>query len=113
MAIALDTALEVISIVFLVGAFLFSYRLSRLTRGAQIVALAKPKTFFASILVSFASLLAMELVTLVNELFFTVPEMQLVSRSLIIVTALSGVFGLYTAVYYYRTSPRRTLSTSE
>jgi hypothetical protein len=113
LAIALDTALEVISIVFLSGGLLYGYRLSKLTKGAEIVALAKPKTFFASILISFASLLALELVTILSEFFFTLPEMQIIWRVLIIATALSGVFGLYTAVYYYRTSPRRKLAVSQ
>jgi hypothetical protein len=104
---AFDTALETVSVVFLLVAFLYGYRLSRLTKGAEIVALAKPKIFFASILISFASLFFMQLISLSNELFVSVPYMAIVSRSLIIVTALSGVFGLYTAVYYYRTAPRK------
>ncbi len=108
---AFDSALEAVSVVFLLGAFLYGYRLSRLTKGAEIVALAKPKTFFASILISFASLFFMELVSLVNDLFIAIPYVEVISRILIIITALSGVFGLYTAVYYYRTAPRKIPST--
>jgi hypothetical protein len=104
---ALDTALEAVSVVFLLGAFLFSYRLSRLTKGAEIVALAKPKTFFAAILVSFASLFVMELANFENDLFLSIPSFEVVSRLLIVVAALSGVFGLYSAVFYYRTSSKR------
>lgn len=104
---ALDTALEAVSVVFLLGAFLFSYRLSRLTRGAEIVALAKPKTFFAAILVSFASLFVMELLNFLNDLFLSDPTLEIVSRLLIVAAALSGVFGLYSAVFYYRTSSKK------
>ena len=104
---AFDSALEAVSVVFLLGAILYGYRLSRLTKGAEIVALARPKTFFASILISFASLFFMQLISLVNDLFIAVPYVEIISRILIIVTALSGVFGLYTAVYYYRIAPRK------
>lgn len=95
------------SAVFLLAALLYGYRLSRLTKGAEIVALAKPKTFFVSILVSFASLFLMEFLLLLNNLFFSIPYVAELARLLIIVTGFSGVFGLYTAVYYYRTSPRK------
>ncbi len=110
---ALDSALEAVSAVFLLGALLYAYRLSKLTKGAEIVALAKPKSFFSSILVSFASLLIMEMMLLLNDLFFSIPYLEEVARLLIIVTAFFGVFGLYSAVYYYRTSPRKVSASLE
>jgi hypothetical protein len=110
---ALDSALEAVSAVFLLGALLYAYRLSKLTKGAEIVALAKPKSFFGSIFVAFASLLLMELMLLVNALFFSVPYLEEVARLLIIVTAFFGVFGLYSAVYYYRTSPKKVAASLE
>ncbi|MDH2900919.1 MAG: hypothetical protein PXY39_08090 [archaeon] len=110
---ALDSALEAISAVFLLAALLYAYRLSKLTKGAEIVALAKPKSFFGSILISFASLLVMELMLLLNNLFFSIPYVEELARLLIIVTAFFAVFGLYSAVYYYRTSPTKVSASLE
>jgi hypothetical protein len=110
---ALDSALEAVSAVFLLAAMLYAYKLSTLTKGAEIVALAKPKSFFGSILVSFASLLIMELVLLLDGLFFSIPYVEELARLLTIVTGFFAVFGLYNAVYYYRTSPRRVVSDLE
>jgi hypothetical protein len=110
---ALDSALEAVSVVFLLAAFLYSYRLSRLTKGAEIMALAKPRTFFSSILISFASLLAMELILLLDSLFLTIPYEEEIGRAFVIVTGFFAVFGLYNAVYYYRTSPRKVSGSIE
>jgi hypothetical protein len=110
---ALDSALETVSAVFLLAAFLYSYRLSKLTKGAEIVALAKPKSFFGAIFISFASLLIMELILLLNGLFFSIPYAEELGRLLIIVTGFSAVFGLYNAVYYYRTAPRKVSASLE
>jgi hypothetical protein len=113
LSFALDSALEAVSAVFLLAAFLYSYRLSKLTEGAQIIALAKPKSFFGSIFISFASLLAMELLFLLNDLILTIPFADEIGRLLIIVAGFFAVFGLYNAVFYYRTAPRKAASNIE
>jgi hypothetical protein len=104
---AIDSALEAVSAVFLLAALLYGYRLSRLAKGAEIVALAKPKTFFGSILISFASLFLMQFILLANELFFSIPYAAELAKLLLIVTGFTAVYGLYSALYYYRTSPRK------
>lgn len=104
----IDSAFEAAAVVFLIAALLYSYKLSILTKSAEIVALNRPKTFFALIFISFACLLLSQVLIFVNETFETVPFAGMISRFLIIATALSAVIGIYNALYYYRTPSRKT-----
>ncbi|MHB1908795.1 MAG: hypothetical protein ACYCQJ_07970 [Nitrososphaerales archaeon] len=103
-----DSAFEAVAVVFLVAALLYSYKLSILTRNAEIVALNRPKTFFAFIFISFACLLLSQVLIFINETFETVPFAGIISRFLIIATSLSAVVGIYNALYYYRTPSSKT-----
>ncbi|MGI0091200.1 MAG: hypothetical protein ACREBS_05780 [Nitrososphaerales archaeon] len=103
---AIDASLETVSVVFLLAAMLYSAKLLQLTKDAQIVALSKPKTVFRMMALAFAFLLLSPLLGLVSD-FYQIRYVAEVQLCLIILTGFFGVMAIYTALYFYRTSPER------
>ncbi len=103
---AIDASLEAVSIVFLLAAMLYSMKLLQLTKDAQIIALSKPKTVFRFMAAAFAFLLLSPLLGLVSE-FYRIAYLEEIQLVMIILTAFFGVMAIYTALYFYRTSPER------
>lgn len=93
--------------VFLIAAMIYSARLLQLTKDAQIVALSKPKTVFRLMTLEFAFLLISPALALVSNLILPIPYTYEIQNLLVIFTAFSGVTAIYTALYFYRTSPDR------
>src|SRR5579875_3654520 len=108
---AIDSSFETVSVVFLIAAMIYSYKLSRLAKDAEIIALGKPKTVFNLMLIAFFSLFLSQFLSMANDVFYAVPYVDEISQILIIVTAFTSVVGIYTALYYYRTSPGRLQTT--
>jgi hypothetical protein len=85
---AIDAALEMVAVVFLLAAMAYVMKLIQLTANAEIVALSKPKTVFRYMSFAFAALLLSPLMGLV---FSTV--------------------AIYTALYFYRQAPEKSRPT--
>ena len=102
---AIDAALEMVAVVFLVAAMLYSMKLLQLTKDAKIVALSKPKTVFRLMAGAFATLLLSPLLGLLSDFVKPVPLINEIQLILVILTAFFSVTAIYTALYFYRTSP--------
>lgn len=105
--LAIDAALQMVAVVFLLAAMVYSMRLIQLTDKAQIVALSKPRTVFRLMSFAFASLLLSPLMGLVSDLYHTLPLLGEVQDVLLILTAFFSTLAIYTSLYFYRTSPEK------
>ncbi len=105
--IAIDSAFEAISTVFLLAAMVYSYRLYGLTKNAKILALANPQSVFHWFMLALVLLLLSQLLLMMNSLMLAIPYVDALSHVLIIATAFSGVVGMYMALYYYRTGSKK------
>lgn len=105
--LAIDAALEVVAVIFLLAAFVYAMKLLQLTANAEIVALSKPRTVFRLMAFAFASLLLSPILSLWSEFYRTLPLLGEVQNILEILTALFSVMALYTALFFYRTSPSK------
>jgi hypothetical protein len=104
---AIDAALEMVAVVFLLAAMIYSMKLIQLTANAEIVAISKPKTVFRLMSFAFASLLLSPLMGLVSDLWRTLPLIGEVQNFLLILTAFFSTTAIYSALYFYRTSPEK------
>ena len=111
--LALDASLEAVAVIFLLAAFVYSMRLLQLTADAEIVALSKPKQVFRLMAFAFASLLISPILSLWSEFYRPLPLLGEVQTILEILTALFAVTALYTALFFYRTSPRKLQTATE
>jgi hypothetical protein len=105
--LALDASLEVVAVVFLLAAMTYAMRLIQLTEKAEIVALSKPRTVFRFMTFAFASLLLSPLMGLVSDLYKPLPLLGEVQDVLLIFTAFFSTMAIYTALYFYRTTPEK------
>ena len=105
--LAFDASLEMVAVVFLLAAFVYSMRLLQLTANAEIVALSRPRTVFRLMAFGFASLLMFPILSLWSEFFHALPFLVEVQNLLVIFAALFSVSALYTALYFYRTTPEK------
>jgi hypothetical protein len=102
----LDASLEAVAIVFLLAAMLYSAKLLQLTKDAQIIALSRPKAVFRLMATAFAFLLLSPLLGLVSS-FYRIVYLDEIQLVMVILTAFFGVMAIYTALYFYRTSPEK------
>lgn len=108
---AIDAALEMVAIVFLLAAMVYSFKLIQLTASAEIVALSKPKTVFRYMSFAFASLLLSPLMGLISDIVHPLPLLAQVQDILLILTAFFSTVAIYTALYFYRAAPDKPRST--
>ena len=104
---AIDSALEMVAIVFTLAAMVYSLKLIQLTANAQIVAISKPKTVFRFMSFAFASLLLSPIFGFVSDTWKTLPLVHEVQDILLILTAFFSTTAIYTALYFYRTPPEK------
>ena len=104
---AIDAALQMVAVVFLLAAMVYCMKLIGLTADAEIVALSKPKSVFRYMSFAFASLLLSPLMGLVSDLWRTLPLIQDVQDVLLILTAFFSTLAIYTALYFYRSAPEK------
>jgi|SRR5579862_736340 len=104
---AIDAALEMVAVVFLLAAMVYSMKLIQLTANAEIVAISKPKTVFRLLSFAFASLLLSPIFGLVSDLWRTLPLVGEVQDILLILTAFFSTTAIYYALYFYRTAPEK------
>jgi hypothetical protein len=104
---AIDAALEMVAVVFLLAAMVYSMKLIQLTANAEIVAISKPKTVFRLMSFAFASLLLSPIFGLVSTLWRTLPLVSEVQDILLILTAFFSTTAIYSALYFYRTAPEK------
>jgi len=104
---AIDAALEMVAVVFLLAAMVYSMKLIGLTANAEIVALSKPKTVFRYLSFAFASLLLSPIMGLVSDIWRPLPLINEVKDVLLILTAFFSTLAIYTALYFYRSSPEK------
>lgn len=102
---AIDAALEMVAVVFLLAAMVYSMKLIQLTANAEIVALSKPKTVFRYMSFAFASLLLSPIMGLISDLWRPLPLINDVKDILLILTAFFSTVAIYTALYFYRNAP--------
>jgi hypothetical protein len=108
---AIDAALQMVAVVFLLAAMVYCMKLIQLTADAEIVALSKPKTVFRYMSFAFASLLLSPLMGLVSDIWHTLPLIGEVQDILLILTAFFSTVAIYTALYFYRAAPTKSRST--
>jgi hypothetical protein len=104
---AIDPALEMVAVVFMVASVFFVVRMLDITKGAEIVAIHKPKTVMLLLGATFVALFFSSFFGLLNGLFFRVPYLAEIQQVMVILAGLFGVVAIYTAVYFYRTAPER------
>lgn len=104
---AIDAALEMVAIVFLLAAMVYSMKLIGLTADAEIVALSKPKTVFRFMTFAFASLLLSPIMGLISDVWRPLPLINEVKDILLILTAFFSTMAIYTALYFYRSAPEK------
>jgi len=109
---AIDAALEMVAVVFLLAAMVYAMRLIQLTANAEIVALSKPKIVFRYMAFAFTSLLLSPLLGLISEVWHTLPLINEVQDMLLILTAFFSTVAIYTALYFYRAAPEKALPVS-
>jgi hypothetical protein len=110
---AIDAALQMVAVVFLLAAMVYCMKLIGLTADAEIVALSKPKSVFRYMSFAFASLLLSPLMGLVSDLWHTLPLIQDVQDVLLILTAFFSTLAIYTALYFYRSAPEKSQSAAK
>jgi hypothetical protein len=108
---AIDAALEMVAVVFLLAAMVYVMKLIQLTANAEIVALSKPKTVFRYMSFAFAALLLSPLMGLVSDIWHTLPLINEVKDVLLILTSLFSTVAIYTALYFYRQAPEKSRPT--
>jgi hypothetical protein len=104
---AIDAALEMVAVVFLLAAMVYCMKLIQLTANAEIVALSKPKTVFRYMSFAFASLLLSPLMGLISDIVHPLPLINQVQDVLLIFTAFFSTCAIYTALYFYRNAPEK------
>jgi hypothetical protein len=107
---AIDAALEMVAIVFLLAAMVYSMKLIQLTANAEIVALHKPKQVFRYMSFAFASLLLSPIMGFISDVWHPLPLIGEVKDVLLIFTAFFSTVAIYTALYFYRSAPERPQS---
>jgi hypothetical protein len=110
---AIDAALEMVAIVFLLAAMVYSMKLIQLTADAEIVALSKPKTVFRYMSFAFAALLLSPVMGLLSDVWRPLPLINEVKDILLILTAFFSTVAIYTALYFYRSAPEKSASSSK
>jgi hypothetical protein len=104
---AVVPALEMVAVVFLLASVFFVVKMLDITKGAEIVAINKPKTVMRLLAATFIVLFFSSFFGLLNGLFFSVPYLAEIQQVMVILAGLFGVVAIYTAVYFYRTSPAK------
>jgi len=107
---AIDAALQMVAVVFLLAAMTYSMKLIGLTANAEIVALSKPKLVFRYMSFAFASLMLSPILGLVSDIWRPLPLLQDVQDFLLIMTAFFSTVAIYTALYFYRSAPEKRKS---
>ncbi len=110
---AVDAALEMVAVVFLLAAMVYSMKLIQLTANAEIVALSKPKTVFRYMSFAFAALLLSPILGLISQVWHTLPLVNEARDLLLILTAFFSTVAIYTALYFYRSAPEKARPTPE
>ncbi|HYB03406.1 MAG TPA: hypothetical protein VED17_03015 [Nitrososphaerales archaeon] len=110
---AIDAALEMVAVVFLLAAMVYSMKLIQLTANAEIVALSKPKTVFRYMSFAFAALLLSPILGLISQVWRTLPLVNEARDVLLILTAFFSTVAIYTALYFYRSAPEKMRSVAE
>ncbi len=110
---AIDAALEMVAVVFLLAAMVYCMKLIGLTANAEIVALNKPKTVFRYMSFAFASLLLSPILGLISQVWRPLPLLNDVRDILLILTAFFSTVAIYTALYFYRAAPEKSKQTPE
>ncbi|MCL4518313.1 MAG: hypothetical protein M1587_03860 [Thaumarchaeota archaeon] len=112
---AIDSALEAVATVILLGTAMSAYKMARHTGDAKIVAISSPRLVTRFMAAAFVSLFLSSLLGLVSDLFFRIPHIVAVQDLLVISTAIFGVIAVRTALYFYRSAPEslRTSPKSE
>jgi hypothetical protein len=110
---AIDAALEMVAVVFLLAAMVYSMKLIGLTANAEIVALSKPKTVFRYMSFAFASLLLSPVLGLVSQVWRPLPFIGDVRDLLLILTAFFSTVAIYSALYFYRAAPEKAKTAPE
>jgi hypothetical protein len=107
---AIIAALEMVAVVFLLASVFFVVKMLNITKGAEIVAINKPKTVMRLLAATFIVLFFSSFFGLLNGLLFAVPYLVEIQQVMVILAGLFGVVAIYTAVYFYRTSPTKIQS---
>ncbi len=105
--LAVDSAFEAVSAVFLLAAMIYAYRLYGLTKSAKILALSKPQSVFHWFVLAFVLLFLSQLLPMMNSLMIAIPYVDALSHLLIIATGFCGVVAMYMALYYYRKASKK------
>ncbi len=103
--IAIDSALEAVATVILLGTAFSAYKMTCNTRDAKILAISSPRAVTRFMVAALGSLFLSSLLGLLSDLFFHLPELTAIQDLLVISTAIFGMAAVRNALYFYRLSP--------